>query len=57
MKDDDDEFEVLVDIGNGFQIRRAPMGLEVWHEEIPVGHLYSMLLDKMKKLTGLPEGA
>jgi len=24
--------------------------------EIPVGYLYSMLLDKMKKLTGLPEG-
>jgi len=24
--------------------------------EIPVGHLYSMLLDKMKKLTGIPEG-
>lgn len=25
-------------------------------QEIPVGHLYSILLDKMKKLTGLPEG-
>lgn len=24
--------------------------------EIPIGHLYSILLDKMKKLTGLPEG-
>jgi hypothetical protein len=23
--------------------------------EMPVGHLYSILLDKMKKLTGLPE--
>jgi hypothetical protein len=25
-------------------------------QEIPVGLLYSILLDKMKKLTGLPEG-
>jgi hypothetical protein len=32
---------------------KAGIALEM---KIPVGHFYSMLLDKMKKLTGLPEG-
>ena len=32
---------------------KAGMALKM---EIPVGHFYSMLLDKMQKLSGLPEG-
>ena len=35
------------------ELEKAGIALEM---KIPVGHFYSMLLDKMKKLTGLPEG-
>jgi len=35
------------------KLEKAAMALKV---QIPVGHFYSMLRDKMKKLTGLPEG-
>jgi Acetyltransferase (GNAT) family len=40
MEDDTQDCEVLGYISKEYQIRDSPIGFELWHEEIRVGHLY-----------------